>query len=154
MDYRGSPRSIGASATRPTDPRRGSEKDSEHKDVRHEEKWHEHGGYEVRGALQAGCDPHAQVIGLIKRIEQIHGADDVEHHTMMVPNRLPSMAIAEACRNSAAGHVDAEAPTSCDVGSSISTFSHRMAGAFTPGADDVTLRRPRQTPFQFIAQAA
>ena len=47
--------------------------------MRHEEKWHDHGGNEVRGTLQARCQPHAQAIGLIKGIEQIHSADDVEH---------------------------------------------------------------------------
>jgi hypothetical protein len=72
-------RSVPALDTWPTGGHIGAEQDAEHEGVRHQEKRHEHGGNEVRGTLLAGCDSYAQTIALIKCVEQIDGADDVEH---------------------------------------------------------------------------
>lgn len=85
----GGRRSVPALDTWLTDCRIGSEQDSEHKRVRHEEKRHEHGGNEVRGTLQARRDPYAQAIAVIERVEQIHGADDVEHPHDDAPQPTP-----------------------------------------------------------------
>jgi hypothetical protein len=94
--HRRSRRSVPAHHTGLTDCRIGSEQDSEHEGVRHEEKRHEYGGDEVRRNLQARCVPYAQAIALIKRVEQIDGADAVEPHTMMAPSRLLSVANASS----------------------------------------------------------
>jgi hypothetical protein len=55
------------------------EQDAEHKDMRHEQKRDKQRRNEVRRALQSGSDPDSQTVGLIKRVEQITGADHVEH---------------------------------------------------------------------------
>ena len=47
--------------------------------MRHEEKRDQHGRNEVRGPLQPRSDPDTQAIALIKGVEEISRADDVEH---------------------------------------------------------------------------